>query len=221
MENKEIRNELLKRINLCVIVSLTVLAIIDSILNRILDGEIWILPVIITGTAVCWWVLISNKLTKKMQLYLFFAFAIFLEFYYCVSVKTIYECGTVIVLMIFIFAFSKERPLILTGIAGSVLSLVFHLITVRKYVESSPDIYSMMRAIVVFLMIPLAAFLVDFIVKTWSLSEKSSMAKIDELSLENERVNNFLANVSHEIRTPVGAVIGLSHVLQKSDPASY
>ena len=41
--------------------------------------------------------------------------------------------------------------------------------------------------------------------------------KIDELGDATSRLSDFLANVSHEIRTPINAVIGLSNVCIKRE----
>ncbi len=34
----------------------------------------------------------------------------------------------------------------------------------------------------------------------------------------NQAKSSFLANMSHEIRTPMNAIIGLTHLLQRTDP---
>ncbi|MBU1643426.1 response regulator, partial [bacterium] len=50
---------------------------------------------------------------------------------------------------------------------------------------------------------------------------KESIEKVHEGAIEAERAKDtFLANVSHETRTPMNAIIGLSHILLQSDLSS-
>ncbi len=49
-------------------------------------------------------------------------------------------------------------------------------------------------------------------------SYREAMLKVREEAIEAERTKDtFLANISHETRTPMNAIIGLSHVLLQSD----
>ncbi len=199
------------------IMCMTVFSILLVILDRLLDWEIWMLPVIITGSVMCWVLYITNRIPQKAQIYICGVFGVFLVFFYCIKINTTYDCGTVIVIMILLFAFSREKPLLWFGILSSLLSLVFHLIVVRNGVGLNMGRGSVVRTVMVFLMVPFSAFIIERLVAAWDIAEKRYLEQIRTLSEENERANNFLANVSHEIRTPISAVLGLSYVLENED----
>ena len=54
------------------------------------------------------------------------------------------------------------------------------------------------------------------LLETMQSGHEDQMARLDE---EREKINDFLTNVSHEIRTPVNAVVGLSRLLERRDLA--
>lgn len=217
METGRVDNELKKIVYLCMIMATSILALSILILSMILGWEVWMIPVIVTGTTACWIVYIMNQASHRTQVYVCGVFAMFLVFYYCVKIKTVYDCGAVIVIMIFLFTFLGERLLILAGIAVSFAGLIVHLIVVNKIEGLDLSVEGVIRTAMVFMMIPLSAILINRIIRAWYDAENKYIEQIDTLSKENERVNNFLANVSHEIRTPISAVIGLSYVLQKEN----
>ena len=217
METGRVDNELKKIVYLCMIMATSILALSILILSMILGWEVWMIPVIVTGTTSCWIVYIMNQASHRTQVYVCGVFAMFLVFYYCVKIKTVYDCGAVIVIMIFLFTFLGERLLILAGIAVSFAGLIVHLIVVNKIEGLDLSVEGVIRTAMVFMMIPLSAILINRIIRAWYDAENKYIEQIDTLSKENERVNNFLANVSHEIRTPISAVIGLSYVLQKEN----
>ena len=216
MGNGQVDNELKRIVYLCMLMATSILAVMVIILSIFLKWDIWMLPVIAAGTTACWVIYVVNQASQRTQIYACGSFAMFLVFYYCVKIKTVYDCGTVIVIMIFVFTFIGDKLLIWAGIIVSFAGLTMNLVSDKEELLSL-DVYGFLRTIMVYMMIPISAIIIRRIVRAWSDTERKYLDKIDVLSNENERVNNFLANVSHEIRTPVSAVIGLSYVLQKEN----
>ncbi len=211
------RTELNKVIYLCMILCVTILSILLIILDILLDWDIWMIPVIITSAAMCWIMSVKNLASQRARLYVCGIIGAFLVFYYCIRINTSYDCGTVIAIMILLFAFTREKLLLWFGIFSSFISLIFHLLVVHNTSGINTGLSSVVRTVMVFLMIPFSAFIAERIVIAWDIMEKDYRDRIKVLSEENERANNFLANVSHEIRTPISAVLGLSYVLENED----
>ncbi|MBR6257363.1 MAG: response regulator [Lachnospiraceae bacterium] len=217
MNDGNVKTELKKVIYLCMIMSMTMLSILLVLLDILLNWEIWMLPVIIAGAGICWTLFIMNRIPHRTQIYICGIFSAFLVFYYCIKIDTAYGCGTLIVIMIFLFVFTREKQLLWFGIVSSFLGLVFHLIVAYNADGFTGGFDEVVRTAMLFLIIPFSAIVVERIVSAWDITEQDYNERIRILSEENERANNFLANVSHEIRTPISAVLGLSYVLQDEE----
>lgn len=64
-------------------------------------------------------------------------------------------------------------------------------------------------------------FLVEYVVYTWvkkrSESHKQLLKVIDTLKGAEQSKDDFLANVSHEIRTPINTIYGMSEIIMRED----
>ena len=63
----------------------------------------------------------------------------------------------------------------------------------------------------------LTLFLVVYLVYRYKVSQESMMEMIDALRKSERQKDDFLANVSHEIRTPINTICGVSEIMLKSN----
>ena len=63
----------------------------------------------------------------------------------------------------------------------------------------------------------LTLFLVIYLVYRYKCSQESMLEMIDALRKSEREKDNFLANVSHEIRTPINTICGISEIMLKND----
>ena len=106
-----------------------------------------------------------------------------------------------------------------TGIPGLVtlcqctyyLAMLYDLIIM--YLDGVKfDCLTVTRILLHFFIMTVICFLARKIISQWvSIMDKSEEEK-QAMQETTERLNDFLANISHEIRTPVNAVIGLSRI---------
>lgn len=60
-------------------------------------------------------------------------------------------------------------------------------------------------------------FLVIYLVHRYKTSQESMLEMIDALRKSEREKDDFLANVSHEIRTPINTICGVSEIMLKND----
>ena len=63
----------------------------------------------------------------------------------------------------------------------------------------------------------LTLFLVIYLVYRYKTSQESMLEMIDALRKSEREKDDFLANVSHEIRTPINTICGISEIMLKND----
>ena len=63
----------------------------------------------------------------------------------------------------------------------------------------------------------LVMFVVVYLVYRYKVSQESMLEMIDALRKSERQKDDFLANVSHEIRTPINTICGISEIMLKND----
>lgn len=215
MDGSKMNSEMRSASHLTALISMMIFSAEIVVLNRTLDWEPWMIPVIVTGPVLCTFLHIYAKLADMARVYIYGFFLILEVFYYAVRIPTVYDSSAVIVILIIIFAMTGERPLTIAGLTAGLGGMTMHLVLAAGNDEFEPDIPSVIRTVWHFMVVILAALLTDRISAAWRAAENSYRERIAEVENENARANNFLANVSHEIRTPINAVMGLASVMEK------
>ena len=215
--DSRIGKELSSISHLITIITLTVFSVVLIFLNRLLKWEGWMIPVVLAGMTLCLVIHISGKGTPRMRIYSYSLFLMFEAFYYAVNINTLYDSTALIVIMVFIFAATGERLLVFFGTMCGLGGLITHLLVVSKESGLTMEPSNIIRSCWQFTLILLGALLATRISASWVHTEKQFLEQIRRLEDTNTHANHFLVNVSHEIRTPVNAVMGLAAILEKEE----
>lgn len=98
----------------------------------------------------------------------------------------------------------------------SYTSLVLYYIFVAKQLnwgQYSTDLGMITRVLQGYLTL----FVVIYLVYRYKTSQESMLEMIDALKKSEREKDDFLANVSHEIRTPINTICGMSEIILKND----
>ena len=79
------------------------------------------------------------------------------------------------------------------------------------------EILEVTRILLHYAMIIMAARLARLIIDKWINVLEKTHNEIEQLTDSTERLNDFLANISHELRTPINVVTGLSAVCAENE----
>ena len=189
----------------------TVFAILLIAESLLLKWEMWALILIALSVVLCWAIHIRRPIPGYARVWVYAFLMMMSTFFYGTHVSSTFDLGLLMTVLILIF--------ISTGIPGLVtlcqctyyLAMLYDLITM--YLEGVKfDCLTVTRILLHFFIMTVICFLARKIISQWvSIMDKSEEEK-QAMQETTERLNDFLANISHEIRTPVNAVIGLSRI---------
>ena len=208
------KNEINSVSHLVMLLTLTIFSGVLIVLNRILDWEIWVIPVVVVGALLSISLHIAEKGSPRTRIYCYGLFMIFETFYYTVNINTLSDSTALIVIMVFIFSMTGERLLSGVGAVSGLAGMILHLVMTGQR-DLLLDASSLVRSVWQFFLIVLGAVLADRMSAVWIQTENHYLRRIHDIQEENERANNFLANVSHEIRTPLGVIMGLTAITEQ------
>ncbi len=214
MKERNVSSEVSRISHIALVITINVFSVILIILNSVLDWDLWTTPLFISVAVVSIAVYFSGRSSEK-QTTLFYASMVMIElFYYCAKAPSVYDSTPVIIIALIMLALTGEKLIIHTCILIGYLGLFFKIYIEHKHgndMLTSTDDY--MTLFVHLIIISLAGIAVNRVYSVWKRSEDLYRKRMTELEDENRKANDFMANVSHEIRTPVNAVIGLTNVI--------
>ncbi len=196
------------------IVFVATLASVGLVIENVLLGwEFWV-PVIVIAAIVCLWVVsLSDKLEAGIRCAFYFGFAVLFLFYHGVH-KTSFQDIAITVTLTMVTYSLLDRVYMLNAFLFEFFFLIFmHLINLPGGERIVLDRLTISR-----LLLHAAIVLLIYLINVryirarldereeWQLRE--AHVEANEASMED-----FLSNISHELRTPVNVVNGMSDLL--------
>lgn len=131
---------------------------------------------------------------------------------YTLHLPGIYEALPLIFLGAVLICIYGIPELLLGTFSSTAVIFLYHLLILRTIPFSTGE--ELIHAILMMLNIFLAEYLLYFWVKQRQKSTKQFFKMIEALQRAEQSKDDFLANVSHEIRTPINTICGLSELVQ-------
>ncbi|MCR5417482.1 MAG: response regulator [Lachnospiraceae bacterium] len=203
-----------------ILISYTILSVVLMGEMLLLGWEEWVLPLLFFGVVGGWALHITHTLSEQVRIWIYSILMMVTFFYYGCHETSFFDCAVVMVGVIMLYTMTGNVHLITLCQFTYFITMGYDLIYLIRtgYHFDSLIITRILLHIGLVLM---SGWIARVVVRKWDEVLYKSDDKIHELSEATKRMNDFLANVSHEIRTPINAVIGLTTVSSKTekDPA--
>ncbi len=214
MTDITIKEKLYELSQMMILVAMSIFSLVILVLNRLFEWESWMFAIVLVELAFCWMIRLTRSMPQKMKFFVYNLVFLPQLFYFSVKISSLSDITLVVILFVMLFVFTQAWPLIYSTLLVGYAGMIYHLLALYSGGMDAFDLAFILRSAWQFLAVLFSFLISREIVKVWNTAVKDYQSKIDIITEENNRANNFLANVSHEIRTPINAVLGLSSVLK-------
>ncbi len=185
-----------------------------SIESVLLHWEFWVPPIIILGIISIWAMNITGNPEYKVRKVAYFAYTMLIIFYHGVHRTSYYDVALVMVFALTVMSFMDDVYMMNLLLAEYFIMFFVQIFFLARKGDAAItlDVINVSR-ILLYLVIVFAVFFCC--IKAINdraerrLSEEEKTNRIEAVDADME---DFLSNISHELRTPVNVVLGMSEM---------
>lgn len=202
------------------VLAITSLACISCILQNIFGKwEFWVPFIAVPGLVGLWVIHFMQKMDSHARTIVYFIYAAFLVFYHGVHDTSLYEVSVATMLFMTTFTILDNINMINMILLEFVvvMGIQFRFLYINNTIQEL-DAFNIMR-IVFHTGIVFVLYVFSRITINGRLSEQERIDEWHRTVGNNERdTEDFLSNISHELRTPVNVINGMTALVQKAAP---
>ena len=216
MDERLNNNELFRTSYVIILICYTIFSIVLIIESLLFSWEKWALVIVTFGLVISWVVHVRQKLPGYVRLWVHSVSMMGTFFFYGIHSTSTFDLAVVMGVLILIFTMTGEKKLINMCLITYYVTMGYEIAELIGMGTSFNQLL-VSRIILHFMVVMMMGMVGRVIIDKWFYVLTGSDDKIAELGDATTRLSDFLANVSHEIRTPINAVIGLSNVCIKRE----
>jgi len=182
----------------------------------VLNWPAWIIPVIISEMMICWFIYGGERKDYRFRVFCYAGFAMLTFVVYAVMSESFSSILVTMAAFVIIMGLFGVPEIMFMAMGFSVIILLFHFLVRENTIpfETAMDKYRLIVQMASIFVVELATY---FMVKRNGEMNQEKEEVIEELKIAERSKSDFLANISHEIRTPVNTVCGMSEMILRED----
>ncbi len=184
-------------------------------INFVMDWEFWVPPVIIFGVFCLWMVNISDKIDFDVRKTVYFDYALLLVFYHGVHKTSFTDIAMAVILVMSAYSSLNSAYMMNAFLLEYFVLLFIHLINLPGGDPIVFDKLTVSRVLFQTGMVLLIYYIHTRAINDRLEDEEENRRKDERIEENDNSMEDFLSNISHELRTPVNVVNGMSDLLIK------
>ncbi|MBR5178092.1 MAG: response regulator [Lachnospiraceae bacterium] len=216
MDHQNLEGDVFRASPLMILITYTVLGIALIAETILMSWELWAIPIIAASIVICWGLHITQFMSHKIRLYISTILMMVCYFFYGIHITSTYDMPLLMMLIIMIFTTTGEVWLVTACQLTYYFTLAYDIIVMIK-TGTEWDSLLVSRTILHIVLMFMTGWIARLIIKKWDTVFHKSDVKIKELNESTARMNAFMANLSHELRTPINAIIGITNVMVEKE----
>ncbi len=198
------------------IILLVTLACIGLVFESIMFGwEFWVPPLVVLGSAFLWTISILQKPEKSLREWLYFVYAMLAIFFHGVHESSFFDVSIVVILVLVGFSFFAKSVMMHLAIAEYACVMIIQFILQSNGEGIVFDSFNVSRIILHILIVLLVYFSCLRAIGNIEAAAEETKEREDRIRTNDLDMEDFLSNISHELRTPVNVVNGMSELMIK------
>ncbi len=195
------------------------IACIGAIIESFTQGwELWVPPVIVFGIVVIWWMHVSQRGTDMSRENYYMVFSMLVAFYHGVHSTSFFDVIVITALLMGTVTLIRRALFLRLLLVEYFLVMVIQIVmaVVKKSIVFDSLVVS---RILLHMISAICLFVLLNTVIDKSLRDVKEIRRFEgEKVIFDNNMEDFLVNISHELRTPVNVINGLSGlILRKED----
>ncbi len=200
-----------------VIVIITV-ACLGAVIETITQGwEMWVVPLILIGIVSCWWFHVTHYKEPSTRENYYLIFSLLVAFFHSVHATSYFDVIVISAILMSVIALLRRREFMPIAFGEFFFIIIAQTIYARYTMTMVFDSLTISRIILhVIGEICLYRTLLE-LMNNYRVAERDldAIKKGDEA--DREGMEDFLVNISHELRTPVNVINGMSSLILKKE----
>ena len=193
------------------ILTYTIFSVILIIETFVMDWEKWAALLILAGVAISWYIHFSQIGDDILRLWICSILMMATFFFYGTHETSTFDLAVVICVVMFLYTMTGIHSLVTLCQVTYYLTLAYELYNL--YTGGTVfDPLLVSRTLLHIAVVTMTGWIARTIIDKWQGVLDQSREEVTALSESASRLNDFIANVSHEIRTPINAILGICNM---------
>jgi signal transduction histidine kinase/CheY-like chemotaxis protein/HPt (histidine-containing phosphotransfer) domain-containing protein len=220
MNNTTKKNALFEASHMMILVTYTALVFALVGEDFLMGWEKWPLILIAAAIAFSWSIHIRQMFSDYGRLQIYVVFMMATMFFYGVHVTSAFDLALVMCSVIILCTTTGVKFFITLAQITYFVTFLYDLVSIRINTPEMFDELVISRSMLHIVMMIVVGRLARMIIDRWNQVLDRSAEEVEQLTETTGRLNDFLTNASHEIRTPTNAVLGLANMCleRETDP---
>ena len=216
MQNNELnKNETRKVSNITILITYTVFSAVLFGETILMGWEMWVLPLIVAGVLFGWFLHITRRVSEKNSTFIYVILMMVTFFFYGIHITSTFDLAPVCALVMLLLSMTELTGYIYIALVFYYATMIYDIIQLAENGTLVADPLTVSRIFLHLFLIFVLARIEVVIINARKRERKEYGALIGSLEETNRRTEDFLTNVSHEFRTPINAVTGITSIIIK------
>ncbi len=202
------RNKLFISSHMMMILTYTIFSLILVGETFVMGWEKWATILILTGVVLAWYIHFSQIGTDTLRLWICSILMMATFFFYGTHPTSTYDLAVVIGVVMILYTMTGIHSLVTLCQVSYYITMTYELINLYR-IGTVFDPLLISRTILHFAIVTMTGWISRTIIDKWNEVLGAAGEEISHLNESAARLNDFIANVSHEIRTPINAIMGM------------